>query len=140
MDDRLLFEQQARTLVIQAAVFRCLRDRGLEPQLGDTLRRSVTPAMSFTEQMTRITLATDVVAELRDDQGLLLSRDDRDWVAVVVDAACERFERRQRRQQQPVVPRPSPAAAAVRVAVPLQATATAVATVVAFRRRGGSHG
>jgi hypothetical protein len=140
MDDRLLFEQQARTLVIQAAVFRCLRDRGLEPQLSDTLRRSVTPAMSFAEQMTRITLATDVVAELRDDQGLLLSHDERNWVAVVVDAACERFERRQRRQQQSVVRRPSPAAAAVRVAIPLQVAATAVATVVAFRRRGGSHG
>jgi len=130
MDDSHEFEQQARPLTLQAAVFRCLREHGLEPQLSDTLGRRVSPALTFAEQLHRATLASDVAGELRDHLGL--SHDERRWVHRVVDAACERFERRQRRQQR-AVERPT--------ARPLVATSTTTTTAVVFRRReGGAHG
>jgi hypothetical protein len=130
MGDSHEFEQQARPLALQAAVFRCLREHGLEPQLSDTLGRRVAPAVTFPEQMVRISLGAEVAGELHHGLGLYLGDDERRWIRCVVDAACERFERRQRRQQRPVE-RPAPR--------PMIATSTASTTVVVFRKRDGGH-
>jgi hypothetical protein len=128
MDEPHEFEQRAQTLAIQAALFRCLRDRGLEPQLSDTLGRRVAPATTFAEQMSRIAMAAEVADELHHGLGLYLGNDERRWVHRVVDAACERFERQQRRERR-----------AARVA--MVAASTATTGVVVFRKRdGGSHG
>jgi hypothetical protein len=125
MDEPHEFKQQARTLTIQAALFRCLRDRGLEPQLSDTLGRRIPPALTFPEQMRRIAMGSGVANELHHGLGLRLGDDERRWVHRVVDAACERFERQQRRAAQ----------------VALVASSTAITSVVVFRKRdGGPHG
>jgi hypothetical protein len=128
MGETPAFEQQTRMYALQSAVFRCLRARGLDPQVSDTLGRRVSPAATFAEQLSRTSLAVDVVAELHRDLGLCLGHDERRWVGRVIDAACERLERWQRRQQLPAVR-------------PMVATSTTTATAVVFRRRtGGSHG
>jgi hypothetical protein len=130
MDKPHLFQEQARPLTLQAAVFRSLRDRGLEPQLSDTLGRRVSPALTFAQQMSRIALAVDVAEELLHGIGLRLAADERRWVHRIVDAACERRERQQSRQQRPVE-RPAPR--------PMIATSTASTSVVVFRKRDGGH-
>ncbi len=123
---------QARPLTLQAAVFRALRDRGMEPQLSDTSGRVVPPAATFEEQMARIMLAAQVAADLRGSIGL--NRSERAWANTVVDATCRRHEQRRQASSRP--------AAQVAAQVDnLVSAGTATATAVVFRRRiGGGHG
>jgi hypothetical protein len=121
MSDHRDIASEARTLTLQAAVFRALRDHGLEPELSDTLGRAVPPAETLEEQSRRIMLSVGIAADLRSTIGL--DRFERAWVNTVVDATCRRHERQ--RQPRPVA----------RVA-----TNAATATTVVFRRRiGGGH-
>ena len=131
-DHRDIFTE-SRTLTLQATVFRALRDRGLEPEVGDISATRVQPAETLGEQMFRILVSSDIVAFLRSTIGL--DELERDWVRTVVDAACRRHERRQRqtlnRRSMAVTHEP----------VALVSTSTATATAVVFRRRiGGGHG
>lgn len=132
MNDHRDILSESRTLTLQAAVFRALRDLGLEPELSDTSGRRVPPAETFEAQMSRILVASDIVKNLRATIGL--AEFERSWVHSVVEAACRRHER-----QRQAASRPAP-----RLATQTRnigSTATATATVVMFRRRiGGDHG
>lgn len=123
MSDHRDIATESRTLTLQAAVFRALRDRGLEPELSDTSGRRVSPADTLQEQMFRVFVASEIVANLRNTIGL--DELERVWLYGVVDAACRRHEQRQRRNR----------------SVALVSTSTATTTAVVFRRRiGGDHG
>lgn len=123
MSDHCEIATEFRTLTLQAAVFRALRDRGLEPELIDTVGRPVPTAETFEEQSHRILLAVELTADLRTTIGL--DKRERRWLERVVDAACRRHEQRQRRSR----------------SVALVSTNTATTTAVVFRRRiGGEHG
>ena len=123
MSDHRDIATESRTLTLQAAVFRALRDRGLEPELGDTSGRSVPPAETFEEQSHRIMLSVGIATDLRTTIGL--DGRERHWLERVVDATCRRHEQRQRRSR----------------SVVLVSTSTATTTAVVFRRRiGGDHG
>lgn len=123
MSDHCEIATEFRTLTLQAAVFRALRDRGLEPELSDTSGRPVPPAVTFEEQSRRILLSVGIAADLRATIGL--DGRERRWLERVVDATCSRHEQRQRRSR----------------SVALVSTSTATTTAVVFRRRnGGDHG
>jgi hypothetical protein len=116
MSDHLDIAAQARPLTLQAAVFRALRARGLEPELSDTSGRPVPPAETFEEQSRRIMLSVGIAAALQATIGL--GRLERRWLERVVDATCRRHEQRQRRSR----------------SVALVSTSTATTTAVVFRR------
>jgi hypothetical protein len=131
MSDHHNILSESRTLTIQAAVFRALRDHGLEPELSDTSGRRVPPAETFAAQMSRILVASDIVKSLRATIGLAES--ERSWVHSVVESACRRHERQRHAASRP----------ALKVAPQtrgLVSTSTATTTAVVFRRRiGGGH-
>lgn len=116
MSDHCEIATEFRTLTLQAAVFRALRDCGLEPELSDTSGRPVSPAATFEEQSHRIMLAVGIAADLRATIGL--DSRERRWLERVVDAACRRHEQRQRRSR----------------SVAPVSTSTATTTAVVFRR------
>jgi hypothetical protein len=134
MSDHRDIVTESRTLTLQAAVFRALRDRGLEPELSDILAGRVQPADALEAQMFRTLVGTAIVAHLRAT--IRLEEFERRWVYRVVDAACRRHERQQQRRTLN-----RRATVVAREPVALVSTSTATATTVVFRRRiGDSNG
>lgn len=93
MSDHRDIDNESRVLTLQAAVFRALRDQGLEPELSDTSAGRVPPADTLHQQLSRVAVSSEIVAHLRSTIGL--DESERGWVYRVVDAAYRRHEQRQ---------------------------------------------
>lgn len=138
MGDRHDIAVEARADLLQAEVFELLCGYGLAPEQADATARRVPVAPTFDEQMYRVSLGSEIVAQLRATIGL--GEDERPWVYGAVNAACHRHEQQQRQQRQ-VPCRRGAAVASNPVAVACGSTAIATAVMVGrsepvvFRRR-----
>lgn len=127
MSDHRDIDNESRVLTLQAAVFRALRDQGLEPDLSDTSAGRVPPADTLHQQLSRVAVSSEIVAHLRSTIGL--DESERGWVYRVVDAAYRRCEQRQALNRCATTVAHEPVAPV--------STNTTTATTVVFRRRTG---